>query len=55
MLRFQHDHLNFSDSLFDMSAVLNTGNHAVLISELCSVDVVIIALNGMLVYSCHFR
>ena len=55
---------NFSDrridmpaGLLDMSAVFNTGDHAVLISELCSVDVVVIAMkwNKILVYSCYFR
>ena len=64
LLRIQHDSLNFSDrrkdvpaGLFDMSAVFNTGNHAVLINELCSVDVVVIALkwSGISVYSCYFR
>ena len=45
--RFQHDPLNFSDrrkdvpaGLLDMGAVFNTGTHAELIGELCSVDVV---------------
>jgi len=51
LLRFQHDPLNFSDRRLDVpagllyvSAVYNTGNHAVLISELCSVDVVVITM-----------
>jgi len=64
LLRFQDDPLNFSDrrkhvlpGLLDMSAVFNTGNHAVLISELCSVDVVVIALkwNAISVYASYFR
>ena len=43
--------------LLDMSAVFNIGDHAVLINELCSVDVVVIALtwNGISGYSCYFR
>ena len=41
--------------LLDISAVYNIGNHAVLISELCSVDVVVIALNGISVHLPYFH